>query len=214
MNAVTFSGTAIPRFFFQRRDDFGIWPTPQGAYTITLTFIPRHKDMSASDYTTGTVTVTNDDATVAGSGTTFTAAMVGRFFKSDDDGFWYRIKTFTSTTSIELENVFQGTTAAGESFTIGDSPEIPEEIHPHLAFRAANMYFIQLRKNPSQSAVWGNMFWTGDAQNSSRQIGDAAGGLLGAKKRYSTRSSTGVIRKISRLRRNTFNDRAWSTTIS
>ena len=214
LNAVTFSGTAIPTVFFQRRDDFGVWPIPQDAYTMTMSFIPRFRDMSIDDFTTGTVTVTNGDATLTHSATGFTAAMVGRWFKTTDDGQWYRVASFTDTANMELENVFQSTTAAGANFTIGESPEIPEELHEILAYRAAQMYFMQKRNDLKSASIWGNMFFTGDPQNSSRRIRDAAGGLLGAKKRYSARASTGIIRHRRRLRGDIFLEKAFATTIS
>ena len=37
INQIDFSGTTIPQFIFPRRDDFGIYPTPQDAYTVSLT---------------------------------------------------------------------------------------------------------------------------------------------------------------------------------
>lgn len=214
INALTFSGSAFRRYFFQRRDDFGIWPEPQDAYTMYLTFQPRHKDLGTADYTTGTVTVTNDDATVTGSGTTFTQAMVGRWFATDDDGMWYRIASYTDGTNIELENVFQGTTAAGASYTIGESPEIPPELHEILPWGAARLWFIEKRKNSKQAAFWSNMFYTGDPQNSSRQLRDCVGGLLGAKKRYAARASTGIIEKRGKSKRDFWVDKAWATTLS
>ncbi len=69
-------------------------------------------------YTTGTVTATNGSATITGSGTTFTSAMVGRKIKVGSDNAYYRIKTFTSATSIDLEANYQGTTASAQTYTI------------------------------------------------------------------------------------------------
>jgi hypothetical protein len=57
-----------------------------------------------TDYTTGTVTVTTSTGAVAGSGTTFTAAMVGRGFKAVGHTKWYRVSAFTSTTAITIIN--------------------------------------------------------------------------------------------------------------
>ena len=54
--------------------------------------------------TTGTVTVDVTTGLVTGSGTTFTAAMVGKGFKADGHTTWYRVKTFTNTTSIVIED--------------------------------------------------------------------------------------------------------------
>lgn len=57
-----------------------------------------------TDYTTGTVTVTTVTGAVTGSGTTFTAAMVGLGFKAVGHTSWYRVKTYSSATSIVIED--------------------------------------------------------------------------------------------------------------
>jgi len=57
-----------------------------------------------TNYTTGTVTVTTGTGAVAGSGTTFTADMVGLGFKAAGHSVWYRIKTYTSATAIVIED--------------------------------------------------------------------------------------------------------------
>lgn len=79
-----------------------------------------------TNYTTGTVAVAVTTGVVTGSGTTFTSAMVGRGFKATGHTKWYRVKTFTSTTSITIEDdkddatsaYTGGTISAGATFTI------------------------------------------------------------------------------------------------
>lgn len=65
-----------------------------------------------TDYTTGTVTVDVTTGLVTGSGTTFTSAMVGRGFKANGHTKWYRVKTFTNTTSIVIEDDYDDVTSA------------------------------------------------------------------------------------------------------
>lgn len=65
-----------------------------------------------TDYTTGTVTVDVTTGAVTGSGTTFTASMVGRGFKADGHTKWYRVKTFTDTTHIVIEDDLDDVTSA------------------------------------------------------------------------------------------------------
>jgi len=57
-----------------------------------------------TDYTTGTVTITVTTGAVVGSGTTFSADMVGRGFKAEGHTSWYRIKSYASATSIVIED--------------------------------------------------------------------------------------------------------------
>jgi hypothetical protein len=57
-----------------------------------------------TSYTTGTVTITATTGAVVGSGTTFTEDMEGKPFKALGHTTWYRVKTFTSTTEIVIED--------------------------------------------------------------------------------------------------------------
>lgn len=57
-------------------------------------------------YTTGEVEVTEGDETVAGTDTVWTAAMVGRRFRVTGDTESYEVATFTSATSIELDQPY------------------------------------------------------------------------------------------------------------
>jgi hypothetical protein len=211
-NAVTFQPTVIPRFFFPRRDDFGIWPIPQSVYTLTVNYAYRIKDMTAEDYTTGTVTVSQNSTSVAGSGTTWTTAMEERWFKATNEGYFYRVSDVTGNTALTLESYFEGLDVSGGTYLIGESPEIPPELHVFIPYRVASQYFSGFRKDALMAQYWNNMFWTEDGQNNSRGIDEAHGGLLGAKKRYSKRSISRVVKKSPNI--SAFTDRIWATTIS
>lgn len=74
-------------------------------------------------YSTGTVAVATGTGVVTGTGTTFTASMVGAPFKAAGHTKWYRVATYTSATSItiiDLDGVAYtgGTIGAGATYTI------------------------------------------------------------------------------------------------
>lgn len=79
-----------------------------------------------TDYTTGTVTVDVTTGAVTGSGTTFTSAMVGLGFKAAGHTSWYRVKTYSSSTAIVIEDdkddvasaYTGGAIGAGATYTI------------------------------------------------------------------------------------------------
>lgn len=79
-----------------------------------------------TSYTTGTVAVANTTGVVTGTGTTFTSAMVGKPFKADGHTKWYRVKTYTSATSITIENDSDDEVSAydGGAISGGSSYEI------------------------------------------------------------------------------------------
>jgi hypothetical protein len=67
-----------------------------------------------TDYTTGTVAV-DVSGTVTGTGTTFTAAMVGKGFKATGMTNWVRVATYSSATSITVEDDKDDTAASAYS---------------------------------------------------------------------------------------------------
>ena len=89
--------------------------------------------------TTGTVTVDVTTGLVTGSGTTFTAAMVGKGFKAAGHTSWYRVKTFTNTTSIVIEDDLDDTATAytGGAIVAGAAFEV--EAATKITITAANI---------------------------------------------------------------------------
>lgn len=92
-----------------------------------------------TDYTTGTVTVDVTTGAVTGSGTTFTSAMVGKGFKASGHTTWYRVKTFTNTTSIVIEDDFDDITSAYTGGAIAASSSYTIEAATVLTITAANI---------------------------------------------------------------------------
>lgn len=132
----------IPEWYFVLAGQIGLWPKPATAgSTIQLTIKARVINLSAADYTTGTIvttSTTNNLTTVTGSGTAWTAQMVGRFIRitysdtaNTGDGEWYEIAGVASATSLTLVRAYGGTALAVASapYTIGQMPLLPEEFH-------------------------------------------------------------------------------------
>jgi len=218
LNAIPFQATTFPSFIFARRDDFGIWPIPQGAYTITFNYFSRDRNLTIADYTAGTVAVTGNSVTVTGTGTTFTAAMVGRWFEITDatntgKGYWYRVSAFTSTTVITLESVFEGATGSSLTYRIGQTPEIPEEGHVILVDGVTADFYSGFKNDQETAQRFENKFWTGDRNNIQRDTGDEniAGGLIGLINRYSSRDDRRLIHKGARP---LVADKIWAQTLT
>lgn len=162
---------------------------------MTTVFESLDRPMSATKVQGGSVTVTNGSATVTGAGTAFVAGMVNRYFIATSDGFGYRIVAVASTTSLTLENVFEGTTGVGASYTIAEAPQLPHEGHLLPAYFAAAHYFGGPRKDAGEEAKYWNLFYTGDPLNRSRKHSDQiVGGLIGLKHRYASDTSEQVFK--------------------
>lgn len=201
-NALQVQPTSIPQLFFPRRDDFGIWPIPQDAYTITFQRFFRDRNLLVDDVTSGTVSVTQGSTTITGSSTTFSAAMAGRWFTITDttapgQGYWYRIASRTSDTSITLDTYYAGTTGSGLSYRIGETPELPEGAHHLFPYGTAADYYAGLRNNVENSKRFDNYFWTGSMSNISRDITDKniTGGLIGLQRKYKDRDREVIVER-------------------
>lgn len=72
--------------------------------------------VGSNAYSTGTVAISNDGTGVVGTGTTWTAAMVGRSILLED--FWYDITAVADGTHLTIGSLYLGTTLSGATYTI------------------------------------------------------------------------------------------------
>ena len=92
-----------------------------------------------TDYTTGTVTVDVTTGAVTGSGTTFTSAMVGRGFKATGHTQWYRVKTYSSATSIVIEDDLDDATSAYTGGAIAGGATYIIEANTAISLTTSNL---------------------------------------------------------------------------
>lgn len=165
VNMTTYTSD-IPNWYYVYDDKVYFYPTPaSNGNTITFNGMRRFKNMTAADYTTGTVTTLAANGTaVTGSGTTWTSAMIGRYIKIDSDGFWYEITAVGSTTTLTIKKAYQGTAiaAGSETYTIGEMPVTPEAYQDALAWRPLWIYFTQQKDD--RAPVYKAMFDEIEAQ--------------------------------------------------
>lgn len=171
-----------PTHVYPRRDTYGIFPTPATVYTMTLSGVWVPLNMTANDYSSGTITLTNASANIVGSGTTFTSSMVGRWLAPTDssgipNGNFYRVLTYTDATHIVVDRKVIESTASGLTYLIGESPEIPEELHQYIPYRVGASYYGIRRRDPTLAQQYLNYYYTGDYTNTKRE-GQFTGGVL------------------------------------
>lgn len=221
LNAVLLQASALPQFFYPRRDDFGIWPIPQSYYTGTINYHYRDRNLSVADYTgPGSITVTSGSTTLTGSGTSFTAAMAGRWLFITDptvpgQGYEIRIASYVSSTVLKLDRPYTGTTTSGITlYKIGECPEIPEDLHMYLVDGVTGGYYKDVRKDPVNAQLFLNSFYTGDMNNTSRKEGDTniIGGLIGGINSYMDREDQRIVNRQDKL--NPLSWKPWSAHLS
>ncbi len=160
-----YGSSSTPYFTYVENNKFYIDPIPSvSGNKITLRGRLNVVDLSIADYTTGTiVSIANGATTVTGSGTTWTADMVGRYINipqttaaGGGDGRWYEIGEYTSATEIELLKPYEGTSIAAGSatYTIGQVPPVPEAYQMAIVYRACALYWEDKNKGEKAKRFW------------------------------------------------------------
>lgn len=132
-------------YYIRGFNELGVYPTPSTAIVngVTVSYEPQHIDLTQDDLTNGSVTVTNGSVTVTHSATGFTQQMIGSFLQVTDgtDGKWYRISAFTSTSSVNIENYYEGISGSGRTFRIGQIMKIPNGYQDAPVLFAASRFY-------------------------------------------------------------------------
>jgi hypothetical protein len=146
LNITTFEGSVPTHYYIRGFNEVGLYPIPSDDVTdgLVVSFEPQHIEMTAADYTTGTITVSNGSVTITHSATGFTPQMVGRYLQVTDgtDGRWYRISSYTSTSVMSLENYYEGISGSGRTFRIGEVMKIPQAYQDAPVYYALERYYL------------------------------------------------------------------------
>jgi len=189
LNSTTTNSTSdYVEFCFIRRDRIEFYPIPSSANIATFIYDSFSKPLVNDDYTTGTITtLTNGAMAVTAADSTFTSGMVGRYFRIDSDGEWYKIGAYGSATTLTLDSEYQGVSiAAGtESYTIGQMPITPAETH----------------ELPVYYAVWRWALMKKDVQLAREYERAWKEGVLEAQNNWANRDASGIIRNYPQLKR-------------
>jgi hypothetical protein len=118
-------------------------PPPKTAKVYPYEYVKKLTPMV--DYSTGSVAVTNGDATITGTDTSWTSSMVGQYFRVDSNGIgnsskWYKIDSFTSTTELELDTTYEEATETLLDYHISASPvSFPSEFHEFILYEGVGL---------------------------------------------------------------------------
>lgn len=182
MQATTTQSTSnfLSHCFIRGANRLELYPIPSSALTATIIYEAFTRPLTADDYTTGTITtLANAGTAVTASGSTFTSAMAGRYFRIDSDGEWYKIASFGTTTTLTLLTKYQGIaiSAGSEAYTIGQMPVTPADTH----------------ELPVYYAVWKWALFKKDTQLAREYERMWKEGLVEAQENWANRSSSNVI---------------------
>lgn len=170
MNFIQYTSD-IPAYYFIYGNYINIFPVPSSnGNTITINYKYRAIDLNLADYTTGTVTATNNSTTVTGSGTSWLTPFVPsassvinlnlwiQIASPKGDNNWYQIASIDSATQITLVQPYQGTTTTGANFTIGQMPILLEDFHDLIVYRSLHRYFSSINRDPQKALEFKQMY--------------------------------------------------------
>lgn len=133
-------------------------PIPSDNNTqITVNYSANARDLGVAKYATGTISIDSGGSTVTGVGTAFTAPMIGRYIKVDDetgDGNWYRITNQVDATTLTIENKYDGPAVSGVKFIISEIFGLPEDLQMGPVQYAMWKYYLGIRKDVKQASAW------------------------------------------------------------
>lgn len=149
--------STIPMFVYIDRRKMSFYPTPSAnGNTIRAIMTEKEPDLTEDDVTGGTIVATNASVTITGTNTTFSASHVGWQIQLPDK-MWYEVATVASATSLTVAKMYEGATATGASYKLGQVSLIPEEGQMLPVYYAAMTHFLSLEK-PDKSAQFERLF--------------------------------------------------------
>lgn len=174
LNVIPFQND-YAQYYYIYNNQLLLWPAPASAGDpITINYKRRLRDLSAPDFTSGTVTVSNGSASVTGSAGNWTTNMAGRWLNipqttsntTSGDDEWYQIASVTNGTTLILDNQYQGqsiTSTAG-GYTIGEVPILPEDFQDLPLYRACYIYYTFINSNTEKSDYFKALYDEGYAR--------------------------------------------------
>lgn len=140
---------SYPTYFHVKNKQIYVFPKPASAdITFGVQYTKRAKPMNFEDYITGTIAVTNGSKSVIGTGTSWAANAEGGM-KLKIGNYWYDVASITSNTALVLVQSYQGSSASGQTYLLGDTSLIHEDFQGILWNRFC--YEFYRRNNPDRA---------------------------------------------------------------
>lgn len=133
----------------------------------------------------GTITATNNSNSIAGVGTAFTAAMIGRQFRVSGTTPIYTISAVTDAVTLTLEDVYGGATVAGVTYEIFLAyATVPSDFHSFISVTDPSMNW----------RLWANVYTQADLDWWDAQRAYAGNSYAVVFRDYDTTSSPPLAR--------------------
>jgi hypothetical protein len=173
INSTTVTTSNYPEWYFVSNGQISFFPIPSETTANAITVHARLKPiaLTKADYTTGTITTLAALGTaVTGSGTSWTAGMIGNWIRitadnaaNKGDGVWYQISAVGSTTTLTISRPYQGVAiaAGAAAYTIGQSSVLPEAYDILPVYKACQQYLTSVQPMPGEADRFASQYDNG-----------------------------------------------------
>ena|SRR3990167_855899 len=202
LNQTTVSSSLITHYFVdERTKQIGLFPVPVDSQgTIKVGFTKKIIDYSASDYSTGTVSVSANGTIFSGKNTSWGSQMAGRYIQptgtnTPADDFWFEIQSVGSTGSIYTREIVPNA-ITGATYTVSQLMPFPEGFEQTPLWYSLDKYY-QMKEKPALAREYERM-WKEDLENLYRR---------------DQRSVTGLVKKTTPYSQLDVNQSPWNITL-
>lgn len=155
----------IPQFWYisNSTQKVSIFPIITSAGNLVkVGFTKKLKDLSAADYTTGTVSAVANGTAITGAGATFTTSMIGRSLQVSGtntivDGMWFDIIDVPTAATLTVKQMIPAA-ITGATYTISELIPFMDGFENIALFWALDVYY-KTREMPALSTYYEKM-WT------------------------------------------------------
>jgi len=131
-----------------------------------------------ADYSTGTVAAAAADATLTGSGTSWTSALtLNRYIRIDGDDTYHKIITYTSSTSLEMQTNWELATVSGKTYVVFTLYYAPSTTAAEIINVKMENQVLQERSrsfidgiDPNRDATGDPLYWAYGPHDSSNDL--------------------------------------------
>ena len=179
------STSDVPSFWHNKLSTgkIELWPIPvTNGNTITVVHTKKIRDLSATEYTTGTVTLTSGTNAITGGGsasTSFTNRHIGQYItlegkESVISDFWFEITARNSGTSIVVKQTPSDTLTG--TFRVAELVPFPDGYENIPVWYALDKFY-QMRERPILAREYERMWRDGVSQLEKRDVASIKGVL-------------------------------------
>lgn len=183
LNQTKVSSSLITHYFVdERTKEIGLFPVPVDSKgTVKVGFTKKIIDYSASDYSTGSVSISANGTIFSGKGTSWGSMMAGRYIQvtgtnTPVDDFWFEIQSVGSTGSLYTKEYAPNAITGGTTYAITQLMPFPEGFEQLPLWYSLDKYY-QMKEKPNLAREYERM-WKEDLESLYRRDQRSVTGLV------------------------------------